>query len=76
MTVQEIIYNVLYDRFYKWSQTETNLVELSEETRLHKSTINAYLFRLSKMGLIKVDRNWKRIRINDVQRVYFPKLDK
>lgn len=63
---QRIIWNVLYDRLYKWEQPITTLRELAEETRLKYLTVNRYLNDLNKMGKITIKRNGSIIRIINV----------
>ena len=61
---ETIIHAVLYDR-YRFGRYWTNLDELSEETRIKKSTLNSTLHRMMKKGLIDLFRN-KGIMINRV----------
>lgn len=64
---QEKIYAVIYDRFVQ-KRFYTTALELSEETRIDKMTLNVYLWRMNGKQF-NLTRHGKEIRINDVQRI-------
>lgn len=64
---QQKIYAVIYDRFIQ-KRFYTTLEELADETRIHKTSLNVYLWRMNNK-YFNLHRNGKEIRINDVQRI-------
>lgn len=64
---QQKIYAVIYDRFIQ-KRFYTTLAELADETRINKTSLNVYLWRMNGKQF-NLYRNGKEIRINDVQRI-------